>query len=158
MSRHTPSESDPQQVARTTQDPDDPAGDAADQAERLTMVMESEALYAARHPGSAVGDPEGSLDGFDRPLEDTESVLAMEDAQDASDDPMHAGGLQPAAWIPAETAAMHVVHPGSPSDPMSGRYVDELSSLDSDVDPFDRPGSALTPEDETLLGIDPYEE
>lgn len=144
----------PAEVAHVTQDTTDVAGDAADQAERLSMVMEAEALHAALHGGSG----EGSLDGYDYPLEDTESVLAMENAEDASDDPMHAGGLDPAPWVPAEQAAMHIVDPADPDDPEAGRYADEiLDDDDPDIDPFDRPGSELTPEDETLLGIDPYE-
>ena len=137
---------DPAEVARATLDVADPAGDAADQAERLTMVMESEALR-----GALAGDDsgEGSLDGYDLPLEDTESMLAMEDAEDASDDPVHAGGLDPAPWIPAEQTAMHVV---------DGAYLDEiLEESDPFQDPFDTPGSELTAEDATLLGIDPYE-
>ena len=137
---------DPAEVARATQDVVDPAGDAADQAERLTMVMEAEALRGAL---AGDGSGEGSLDGYDLPLEDTESMLAMEDAEDASDDPVHAGGLDPAPWIPAEQAAMHVV---------DGAYLDEiLEESDPFQDPFDTPGSELTAEDATLLGIDPYE-
>ncbi len=149
----------PGQISRATQDLGDVAGDAADQAERLSMVMEAEAIHAALHPGSADGsDPEGSLDGLAYPLEDTESVLAVEDASDASDDPMHAGGLQPGTWMPAEQAAMHVIDPDAPDDPLAGRYAEDIADDDSDVDPFDRPGSELTAEDETLLGHDPYED
>lgn len=145
---------EPAEVARATQDTSDPAGDAADQAERLSMVMESEAIHAALHGQSG----EGSLEGYDLPLEDTESVLAMEDAEDASDDPMHAGGLDPKPWVPAEQAAMHVIDPGDPDDPEAGRYVTDLMDAeDPNIDPFDGPPSGLTPEDETLLGIDPYE-
>ncbi len=141
---------DPAEVARATQDVVDPAGDAADQAERLTMVMEAEALRGAL---AGDGSGEGSLDGYDLPLEDTESMLAMEDAEDASDDPVHAGGLDPAPWIPAEQAAMHVVERDG-----SGEYLDEiLEESDPLVDPFDTAGSELTAEDATLLGIDPYE-
>ena len=144
----------PAEVARATQDTGDVAGDAADQAERLSMVMEAEAIQAALRGESG----EGSLDGYDYPLEDSESVLAMEDADDASDDPMHAGGLDPAPWVPAEQAAMHIIDPSDPDDPEAGRYVDDiLDDDDPGIDPFDRPSSSLTPEDETLLGVDPYE-
>ena len=144
----------PAEVARATQDTTDVAGDAADQAERLSMVMEAEAIQAALRGESG----EGSLDGYDYPLEDTESVLAMEDAEDSSDDPMHAGGLEPAPWVPAEQAAMHVIDPTDPDDPEAGRYVDDiLDDEDPGIDPFDRPSAGLTPEDETLLGVDPYE-
>lgn len=145
---------DPAAVARATQDVSDVPGDAADQAERLTMVMQSEAIHAALNGGGG----EGSLDGYDRPLEDTESLLAMEDADDASDDPLHAGGLDPAPWVPAEQAAMHVVQTDSGGDIIGERYVEEiLEDDDPFIDPFDRPGAALTAEDETLIGIDPYE-
>lgn len=148
----------PGQVSRMTQIHDDGVGDAADQAERLSMIMEAEAIHSALHPGSAdSSDPEGSLEGLAYPLEDTESVLAMEDASDASDDPMHAGGLRPGTWMPAEQAAMHIIDPEEPSDPLDGRYAQDIADDDSDVDPFDRPGSELTAEDQTLLGIDPYE-
>lgn len=144
----------PAEVARATQDTTDAAGDAADQAERLSMVMEAEAIRAALRGESG----EGSLDGYELPLEDTEAVLAMEGADDASDDPMHAGGLDPAPWVPAEQAAMHVIDPAHPDDPDAGRYVDDLlDDEDPGIDPFDLPGGGLTAEDETLLGIDPYE-
>lgn len=144
----------PAEVARATQDTVDPAGDAADQAERLSMVMEAEAIHAALHGGSG----EGSLDGYAYPLEDTESVLAMEDARDASDDPMHAGGLDPRPWVPAEQAAMHIIDPADPTDPQDGRYVSDLmADSDPSIDPYDGAPTGLTPEDETILGIDPYE-
>jgi hypothetical protein len=142
----------PAEVARATQGDADVSGDAADQAERLTMVMEAEAVRAAL-AGQTGG--EGSLEGLDYPLEDTEDLIAMEDADDASDDPMHAGGMKPAAWLSAEQAAMHVVDTG---DPDNDRYVDEIESDAPNVDPFDRPDGELTPEDQTLLGIDPYDE
>lgn len=142
----------PAGVARATQDGSGPAGDAADQAERLTMVMEAEAARAAlRGDGSG----EGRLEGRARPLADTESLLAEEDAVDASDDPFHAGGLDPAPWLPAEQAAMHVVDPGGADDGVDAARL--LADDDPNVDPFDVPGAVLTPEDETLLGIDPYD-
>ncbi len=147
----------PEHVARMTQNVDDVAGDAADQAERLSMVMEAEAIAAGR---AGLSGGEGSLEGLLYPLEDTEEVLAMEDAEDSSDDPMHAGGLQPAAWIPAEQAAMHVIAGDGPEgddDLGDDRLSDLAADDDLDIDPFDRPGSELTAEDETLLGIDPYQ-
>ena len=128
-------------------------GDAADQAERLRLLMEAEAVAEGR--AGRVGDP--SLEGASYPLEDVEDVLAMEDAEDSSDDSMHAGGLAPKRWVPAEEAAMHVVDPQRP---------DELSYLDDPTvserantarDDFEGPASELTPEDETLLGVDPYD-
>jgi hypothetical protein len=144
--------SNPSAIARATSDVGDVAGDAADQAERLTMIMEAE---AARN-GMNGGGGEGTSD-LPYPLEDIESVLAMEDAEDGSDDPMHAGGLTPARWVPAEQAAMHVVDEDDPSD---DRYLDDESDAeraDPNRDQFDGPVGELTPEDETLLGIDPYD-
>ena len=105
----------------------DSAGDGADQAGRLSMIMEAEAVNAALRGQSG----EGELDGYLYPLENAEEVLSMEDADDGSDDPRHAG--EPSIWRTAEEAAMHVV--GVPDE-------EEI----------------LTPEDETLLGIDPYED
>lgn len=138
----------PEAVSWTTQDTSDPAGDAADQAERLSMVMEAEATRNALNGDSG----EGSLDGLTRPLADTESILAEENAEDASDDPMHAGGLTPRPWIPAEQAAMHVI---------DGDWLDaetDEERADPDFDQYAEPAEHLTPEDETLLGIDPYDE
>ena len=53
-STREPRESTPEEVSRITQDTTDVAGDATDQAERLSMVMESEAIHAALHPGTVV--------------------------------------------------------------------------------------------------------
>jgi hypothetical protein len=145
----------PGRVARVTADTEDVAGDAADQASRLSMIMTAEAAHSAL---SGDGDGEGVLEGRDRPMSDLEGLLAEEDAADASDDPMHAGGLDPAPWLPAEQAAMRVVDPGNPDDPQAGQHADRLlAEGDPLTDPFDIPGGALTPEDETLLGIDPYD-
>lgn len=132
----------------------DRGGDAADQAGRLRMIMEAEAA----HSGMNGGGGEGSLGDLPYPLEDIEDVLAMEDADDSSDDPMHSGGLTPKRWVSAEEAAMHVVDPGAPDEV---DYVgDETSTerADPDRDQFDGPVGDLTPEDETLLGVDPYDE
>ncbi|MFY9331888.1 MAG: hypothetical protein WAO41_09460 [Candidatus Nanopelagicales bacterium] len=146
------SDSSPEAVARATQDVSDVAGDAADQAERLSMVMEAEAIRSGLR---GTTDGEGSLDGLLYPLEDTEDVLAAEEAEDSSDDPMHAGGLTPAPLIPAEQAAMHII---GDDNELGDDYVGDLAAdADPFVDPFDREGSELTAEDETLLGIDPYE-
>lgn len=103
---HSPHAHDPEGVARSFP-PDSAAGDAADQAERLSMIMEAEAIASALRGESG----EGSLDGLDYPLEDIETVVAMEDADDASDDPYHAGGLEPDRWMPAEQSAMRVIDP-----------------------------------------------
>jgi len=146
----TPGDS-PEAVSWATQDTSDPAGDAADQAERLSMVMEAEAVRNARDGRQGPDSGEGSLDGLDLPLADVEDIMAEEDAEDASDDPIHAGGLTPRPWVPAEEAAIYV------SD--GSWLTDETDSqrADSDFDQYDEPAEHLTPEDETLLGIDPYE-
>jgi hypothetical protein len=117
------------------------------------MVMEAEAIHNALNGGGG----EGSLDGLDYPLEDTESTLAMEDADDASDDPMHAGGLTPRPWVGAEEAAMHIE--GAVDSSADGYLDDETDEqrADPNFDQFDEPEEHLTPEDETLLGVDPYE-
>lgn len=144
----------PSEVAQATSSGTDAPGDAADQAERLTMIMEAEATHNALNGGGG----EGSVDDLPYPLEDLEDVLAMEDAEDGSDDPMHAGGLTPAPWVTAEQAAMHVVDLDDPED--SGYLDDETDVQRADPfrDQFDGPAGELTPEDETLLGIDPYDE
>jgi len=143
----------PQEVAQATANDGDPAGDAADQAEHLSMVMEAEAIHNALNGGGG----EGSLEGMDYPLEDTESVLAMEEAEDGSDDPMHAGGLTPRPWIPAEESAMHTV---DDFDPAADAYLDDETDderADPTFDQYDERAEHLTAEDETLLGVDPYE-
>ena len=131
MSERIAGAASPSEVARETFDGSDSAGDAADQA--------------------GLGD-------LPYPLEDVESVLAMEDADDASDDPMHAGGLTPRPWVGAEVAAMHVVDLDNPGADV---YLDDETDAeraDPYVDQFDGTPEDLTPEDETLLGIDPYED
>ncbi len=143
----------PEEVSKATAYEGGPPGDAADQAEHLSMVMEAEAIHNALNGGAG----EGSLDGLDLPLEDTESWLAMEDAEDSSDDPMHAGGLTPRPWVPAEEAAMHTV---DDFDSGADAYLDDETDderADPNFDQFDEPIEHLTPEDETLLGVDPYE-
>ena len=114
----------PDEVLRATQS--DVPGDAADQADRLAMIMEAEAIEAALHGERG----EGSLDSYAYPLEDTEEVLSMEEAEDGSNDPRHAG--EAGRWKSSEESAMHVI----------GVPVEKVE---------------LTPEDTTLLGIDPYE-
>jgi hypothetical protein len=132
----------------------DNPGDCADQADRLTMIMEAEATHNALNGGGG----EGSNDDLPYPLEDIEDVLAQEGADDASDDPMHSGGLSPAPWISAEQAAMHVI---DPSDLDDSEYVGDETDLgraDPFRDQFEAPPRDLTPEDETILGVDPYED
>lgn len=101
--------SDPMGVARETANGTDPSGDSADQAERLSMIMEAEAIRNAIRGEKGDFAGEGSLAGFEYPLEDIQEVLAMEDAADSGDDPAHSGGLRPSPWISAENAAMHIV-------------------------------------------------
>ena len=132
-------------------DTTDPAGDAADQAERLTMLMESEAIHEALNSGR----PESEQ--FAYPLQDVEEVLAEEDAEDASDDPMHAGGLTPARWVSAEVSAMHVIEPAAGQEAWWPSDETDAERADPFRDQFDGPQSELTAEDQTLLGIDPYE-
>ena len=115
----------PSEVLRATFS--DTSGDSADQADRLAMIMEAEAIEVALHGGSGEGD----LDGYLYPLENAEEILTMEDANDGSDDPRHAG--EPGRWKSAEEAAMHVIGDQEVAEP-------------------------LTPEDATLMGIDPYED
>ena len=90
------------------------------------------------------------------PLEDIGDVLAMEDAEDSSDDPMHAGGLTAARWVPAEEAAIHVVGTSGADGWLDAPSDSERA--DPNRDQFDGPIGALTPEDETLMGIDPYDD
>ena len=101
-------------------------GDSADQADRLSMIMEAEAIQSALKGEAG----EGSLDGYGYPLEDTEEVLSMEEAEDSSNDPRHTG--EATRWQTAEESALHVI----------GHKTEQ---------------PVLTPEDETLLGIDPYD-
>lgn len=154
MSETVAGSASPAEVARATVHGTDAAGDAADQAERLTMIMEAEATHNALNGGGGEGDTEG----LPYPLEDLEDVLAMEDAEDSSDDPMHSGGLTPAPWMPAEQAAMHVVDPDDPEDDAYVGDESDAERADPFRDQFDGPARDLTPEDETLLGIDPYDE
>jgi hypothetical protein len=144
----------PAQVARDTALGANEPGDAADQAERLTMIMEAEATHNALNGGGG----EGSDDDLPYPLEDVESVLAMEDADDGSDDPMHAGGLTPTPWVPAEQAAVHVVDFDDPDDRAYVGDENDEERADPYFDQFDGKPRDLTPEDETLLGVDPYDE
>jgi hypothetical protein len=153
MTEKVPSSASPDDVSKVSGF--DTSGDAADQAERLTMIMEAEATREALRGGHG---GEGSLDGMIYPLEDIEEVLAVEDADDASDDPMHAGGLRPAAWMPAEQAAMHIVDIDNPNADVYASDETDAERANPDRDQFDGPSLHLTPEDETLLGVDPYDD
>lgn len=148
-----PRETRPEEVLRQTAGELGEPGDAADQAERLRLLMEAEAVDAGR--AGRVGDP--SIESVPYPLEDVEDVLAMEGAQDSSNDSMHAGGIAPNRWVPAEEAAMHVVDPQRPDE---FGYLDDPTDAErsnSARDDFQGVIDVLTPEDETLLGVDPYD-
>jgi hypothetical protein len=152
MSEKVAGAASPREVAHATATGIGAYGDAADQAERLTMIMEAEATHNALNGGGGEGQED-----LPYPLEDIEDVLAMEDAEDASDDPMHSGGLTPAPWVTAEQAAMHVI---DPADLEETTYLDDEQNAeraDPFRDQFDAEPKDLTPEDETILGIDPYE-
>lgn len=141
----------PDEVARATETSE--PGDAADQADRLTMIMEAEAV----RNGLAGSSGEGGLDGYDRPLKDVEALLVDDGADDASDDPLHASGLTGPPVIEAELAAMHVVDDVDPSRDFYLADEDDEQRADPDFDQFAEPLTHLTPEDETLMGVDPYE-
>lgn len=144
-------------------DTTDPAGDAADQAERLTMLMETEAINEAINEAIdeaidealSSGRPEPDVPAY--PLQDMEEVLAEEEAEDGSDDPLHAGGLTPARWVSAEVSAMHVIEPTPGQDAWWPSDETDAERADPFRDQFDGSQEELTAEDQTLLGIDPYE-
>jgi len=145
-------ESDAVNVLRATRNVASEPGDIADAADRLTMIMEAEAIRNGLYGDTGEFGGEGSLDGLTYPLEDSEYVLASEDAEDSSDDPAHAGGVTSPALISVDVAAMHFID--------SNEYVDDESDQDKanpQFDQFDETVRELTPEDETLLGVDPYD-
>ncbi len=149
-------ESLPTEVLRATQYVDIEPGDAADAADRLTMIMEAEAVRNGIAGENGEYGGEGSLDGLLYPLEDTEYLLASEDAQDASDDPMHAGESTPSTVVSEEVAAMHFIDIDEYVD--TDKYIDDESDSENTktrFDQFNQPVTDLTPEDETLLGIEP---
>lgn len=152
MSYHS-SESDPASVVRLTQSADSEPGDSVDAADRLTMIMEAEAIRNGISGDSGEFGGEGSLEGLLYPLEDSEYELASDDGEDSSDDPTHAGGVTPAPLVSGEVAAMHFID--------TDEYVDEETDenrADPQFDQFEAPAKDLTPEDETLLGVDPYDD
>ena len=144
-------ESNPAEVLRATQSADIEPGDTADAADRLTMIMEAEAVRNGITGDNGEYGGEGSLDGLLYPLEDTEHLLASEDAEDASDDPMHAGGSTPSRVVSEEVAAMHFID--------TDEYIDNESHPESAKPRLDQINHSmidLTIEDETLLQIDPH--
>ena len=135
----------PAEVLRATQSVDIEPGDTAAAADRLTMIMEAEAVRNGITGDNGEYGGEGSLDGLLYPLEDTEHLLASEDAEDASDDPMHAGGSTSSRVVSEEVAAMHFID--------TDEYIDNESnseSAESRLDQINQPMTDLTPEDETL--------
>lgn len=139
-------------LSQTSGDLGEP-GDAADQSARLRLLMDAEAVHEGRE--GRVWDP--SIEGVPYPLEDVEDVLAMEGADDASNDSLHAGGFAPNRWVSAEEAAMHVVDPQRPDEV---GYLDDRTDAErtkTERDDFEGAITVLTPEDETLLGVDPYD-
>lgn len=137
---------------RVTQNVANEPGDVADAADRLTMIMEAEAIRNSLNGDTGEYGGEGSLDGLLYPLEDTEYILASEDGVDSSDDPAHGGGVSSPPVVSVEVAAMHYLD--------TDKYVDDESDQEKanpEFDQFDKPVKELTPEDETLLGVDPYD-
>jgi hypothetical protein len=146
------SESDPASVVRITQSVASEPGDVADAADRLTMIMEAEAIHNSLNGDTGEYGGEGSLDGLLYPLEDTEYTLAANESEDSSDDSVHAGGVSSPPIVSVEVAAMHFID--------TDEYVDDESDQEKAnplFDQFDEPVKELTPEDETLLGVDPYD-
>lgn len=129
----------PEDVAAATRSEGQPE-DAADQAVRLTMLMEAQAAFL----GSTGAAPAAPLEDLDALLEDEDTL------EDASDDPLHHGGVDgteagaSGSTRAAEVDAMHIV---------DAEHLDRSSLRDEDSGPQ----IGLTDEDATLLGIDPYE-
>jgi hypothetical protein len=120
---------------------DEPAGDMADQASRLQMAQEQEAIAAAlagRVRGTDALEDRGP---FVDPLEGREP---LDDADDASDDPVHGGGREGslAAELDHEVA---ITVPGVDSvvELDEGTTVDDDGALllerDGDPDVLDEP-------------------
>jgi len=149
----SPEATAPDAIARATVNGNDSHGDFAEQADRLTMIMEAEAARNGIRGLTGEFAGEGSLDGYSFPLEDIDDTLAMEDAQDSSDDPLHPGDDVPTPWMSAETAAVHVISDSDSLDP----DFDQSASV-SDAEHLSDQGFQLTPEDETLLGLATNEE
>jgi hypothetical protein len=147
------SDSHPANVLRVTQSVASEPGDVADAADRLTMIMEAEAIRNGLQSDMGEYGGEGSLEGLLYPLEDAEYNSTGDDGADSSDDPVHAGGVSLPPVTSAEVAAMHYLD--------TDKYVDDESDqgkANPEADQFEEPVRALTPEDETLLGVDPYDE
>jgi len=152
MSSHV-SDSNPANVLRITQSVASEPGDRVDAADRLTMIMEAEAIRNSVSGDNGEFGGEGSLEGLGFPLEDSEYLSLSEDGEETSDDPVHAGGATPDRVVPQEIAAMHFLDTDKYVDHESG---DQKPNLQ--FNQFEETASDLTPEDETLLGLDPYDE
>jgi hypothetical protein len=112
------SDFDPANVLRVTHSVVSEPGDAVDSADRLTMIMEAEAIRNSLSGNTGEYGGEGSLDGLLYPLEDIEDVLAIEDADEVNTPRIDS----------AEVAAMHYID--------SDEYVTDETLLG--VDAFDR--------------------
>ena len=147
--------SKPEEVLESTTDLNAQVCDGADHADRLAMIMEAEAIQSAL--AGHVG--EGELEGSAYPLDDVRELIAQEDADDASNDALHAGGMDLDPWQTAEQSAMHLVTESEMA--MDHAWLGEQD--------FDSPGhrdlhdsaegistSSMTAEDATLMGIYPY--
>lgn len=136
------SDSDPANVLRITQSVANEPGDVADAADRLTMIMEAEAIRNSLNGDAGEYGGEGSLEGLLYPLEDGEYDVTGDDGVE----------LDSPHVISVEVAAMHYLD--------TDKYVDDESDQEKanpEIDQFDGPVKELTPEDETLLGVDPYD-
>jgi len=152
MSSHV-SDSNPANVLRITQSVASEPGDRVDAADRLTMIMEAEAIRNSVSGDNGEFGGEGSLEGLGFPLEDSEYLSLSEDGEETSDDPIHAGGATSARNVSQEIAAMHFLDTDKYVDHESGVHKPNLQ-----FNQFEETASDLTPEDETLLGLDPYDE
>ena len=139
--------------------PDEPTGDQADQASRLQMIQEQEAIQAALR-----GDVEGTDAYEDRvdvgePLEGSDPIDA--ESADASDDPIHGGGMpvedpgevmgagSADEWVGSDLAAIDQPGAGAAvavDEGGTGTDDPDASPFESDGDP-DFAGEELTPVD-----------
>ena len=128
----------PAEVLKQTANAAEPAGDDADQADRLTMVMEAEALRNAL-TGDSSG--EGSFDGVVYPRHDAHEFVNIVDDEDSRDYLLTDDSIHKERSLSPEQAAMHII---------------EVETDDASIG-SQASGDALTAEDETLLGLDPHE-
>lgn len=93
----------PEQVTKETL-PDSPT-DTAEQADRLTMIMETEGI-ASTYFREPTGEP---LEEYSYPLDDTQEIMIIEESDEEEYDPTHELDRCRERLRPAEEAAMHVV-------------------------------------------------